>query len=273
MLLGLVTALLAAALFGVLAVVQAAVIRRHGMFSPIMAGVLIGYLIGWALHVVSIDQLPLYLAQVGVGASLVFTALVASFVMGEPLHREHWFAVAGMTVGLGLLAVASGDVGDSEFAATTTVVLYSLLVLNALLGWLAYRWHGPWSGVTLGVLAGFAYTGTPIATRVLTDISRDPASILAAASVGLYGALGFVLYSAAMKRTSVTAATAPLILLQTAAPSAIGLMAFGDTVRDGWAPVAIGAFLVALASSVVLCGAEVQLELLDQDVEEHDQAS
>ena len=77
-----------------------------------------------------------------------------------------------------------------------------------------------------------------------------------------------------MKRTSVTAATAPLVLLQTALPSAIGLAAFGDSVRDGWTPVAIGAFLVALVSSVVLCGAEVQLELIDSDdVEEPDHAS
>lgn len=272
--LGLVTALLAAVLFGVIAVVQAAVIRRHGMFSPMMAGVLVAYLLGWLLHVVSIDRLPLYLAQVGVGASLVFTALVASFVMGEPLRREHWAAVIGMTAGLGVLAVASGDVGDSAFGATTTVVLYSLLALNALLGWLAYRWHGAWSGVALGVLAGLAYTGTPIATRVLTDISRDPASVLSAASVALYGALGFVLYSVAMKRTSVTAATAPMVLLQTSLPAAIGLAAFGDSVRDGWWPVAIAAFGVALVSSVVLCGAEAQLELLDQELEDaHDQAS
>lgn len=271
MFLGLVAALLAAALFGVIAVVQASVIRRHGMFSPMMGGVLVAYLVGWLLHLVAIDQLPLYLAQVGVGASLVVTALVASFVMGEPLRTEHWVAVAGMVGGLGILAIAAGDVGDSEFSTTTTVVLYVLLAVNAVLGWLAYRWQGEWSGVALGVLAGTAYGGSPVATRVLTDITVDPATIVPAASIGLYGALGFVLYSVAMKRTSVTAATAPLVLLQTVIPAVVGLTTFDDSVRDGWWPFAFAAFGVSLFASAVLCGAEANLELLDPDHVDHDE--
>lgn len=268
--LGLTAALLAAALFGVIAVVQASVIRRHGLFSPMMGAVLVAYLVGWLLHLVAIDQLPLYLAQVGVGASLVFTAVVAAFVIGEPLRIEHWVAVAGMVAGLGVLAVASGEVGDSEFQGRTTVVLYALLALNALLGWLAYRWQGGWSGVALGVLAGTAYSGTPVATRVLTDRPFDIATLLPAVSIGLYGALGFVLYSVAMKRTSVTAATSPLVFLQTVIPAVVGLVTFGDEVRDGWWPVAVAAFAISLAASIVLCGAESRLELLDPDHEEAD---
>ncbi len=276
MVLGLTAALLAAALFGVIAVVQAAVIRRHGLVSPMMLGVLAGYLVGWLLHLVAIAELPLYLAQVGVGASLVVTALVASFVMGEPLRTEHWAAIAGMVIGLGVLALAAGPIGDSEFTTRTTVVLYVLLAVNALLGWLAYRWHGAWSGVALGVLAGFAYGGSPVATRVLTDLDFTPATVVPALSIGLYGALGFVLYSEAMKRTSVTAATAPLVLLQTVIPAVVGLITFGDEVREGWWPVAIVAFVVSVASGVVLCGAEARLDLLEPDPTGHhevDQAS
>lgn len=265
MVLGLGAALLAAALFGLIAVVQASVIRRHGLFSPMMAAVLVAYLVGWLLHLVAIDQLPLYLAQVGVGASLVFTALAAAFVMGEPLRTEHWVAVAGVAGGLGVLAAASGGVGDSEFQVRTTVVLYALLGVNALLGWVAYRWQSAWSGVALGVLAGAAYGGSPVATRVLTDRPFEPATLLPALSIALYGALGFVLYSVAMKRTSVTAATAPLVFLQTVIPAAVGLLTFGDAVRGGWWPAAIAAFAVSLAASIVLCGAEARLELLEPE--------
>jgi drug/metabolite transporter (DMT)-like permease len=275
-LLGLAAALLAAVLFGVIAVVQASVIRAHGLFSPMMGGVLVAYLIGWVLHLVAIDRVPLYLAQVGVGASLVVTALVASFVIGEPLRAVHWWAVAGMAGGLAVLAVASGSVGDSTFTDTTTVVLYALLALNAALGWLAYRWQGRWSGVALGILAGTAYGGSPVATRVLTDLSRHPASLVPAASIGLYGALGFVLYSVAMQRTSVTAATAPLVLLQTVIPALVGIGVFGDSVRGGWWPAAAAAFGVCLVASYVLCGAEAQVEVLDplpDDVAVGDQAS
>lgn len=256
-------ALLAAALFGVIAVVQAAVVRKHGLVSPMMLVVLAAYLLGWLLHLVSIAQMPLYLAQVGVGASLVVTALVASFVMGEPLRTEHWVAIAGMVLGLGVLTLASGPVGDSHFDTSTTVLLYALLALNTLLGWLAYRWRGAWSGPVLGVLAGTAYSGSPVATRVLTDLDFTPTTVIPALSIGLFGALGFVLYSVAMKRTSVTAATAPLVLLQTVIPAVVGLITFGDQVREGWWPVAVVAFGVSLVSSVVLCGAEARLDLLE----------
>ena len=264
MLLGLTAALLAAAIFGCVAVAQAAVIRRRGLFSPVMVWVLAAYLVGWLLHLVAIGELPLYLAQVGVGASLVVTALVAAFVMGEPLAGRHWAAVAAMAAGLTLLAVSAGEVGSSEFSTTTTVVLYALLGLNAVLGLVVWRWGGELSGVVLGVLAGTAYGGSPVATRSLVDPTLDVHTIAPALTIGLFGALGFVLYSAAMKRASVTAATAPVVLLSTLIPAAVGLATFGDEVRSGWWPPAVLAFGVSVAAGVVLCGAEARLELLDE---------
>jgi drug/metabolite transporter (DMT)-like permease len=267
-LLGLSAALLAAAIFGCVAVAQAAVIRRRGMFSSPMIGVLLAYLVGWLLHLVAIGELPLYLAQVGVGASLVVTALVAGFVMGEPLSGRHWAAVAAMALGLTLLAVSAGDVGSSEFSTTTTTVLYVLLGTNALLGLLVWRWGGDLSGVVLGILAGTAYGGSPVATRSLVDPTLDVHTIAPALSIGLFGALGFVLYSAAMKRASVTAATAPVVLLSTVIPAVVGLATFGDEVRSGWWPPAVLAFAVSVVAGIVLCGAEARLELLEESIDD-----
>ncbi|MBW8750322.1 MAG: hypothetical protein JF565_02720 [Propionibacteriales bacterium] len=273
MLLGLTAALLAAAIFGCVSVAQAAVIRRAGLFSPAMIWVLVAYGIGWLLHLVAIGELPLYLAQVGVGASLVVTALVAAFVMGEPLALQHWAAVAAMAGGLTLLAVSAGDVGSSEFSTRTTVVLYALLGLNAVLGLVVWRWGGELSGVVLGILAGTAYGGSPVATRSLVDPTLDVHTIAPALSIGLFGALGFVLYSAAMKRASVTAATAPVVLLSTVIPAAVGLATFGDEVRAGWWPPAVLAFLISVAAGIVLCGAEARLDLLEEATADLDQPS
>jgi drug/metabolite transporter (DMT)-like permease len=259
-LVGLVAALLAATLFGVVAVVQAAVIRREGLLAPRMLLVLGIYLVGWVLHLVAIAQLPLYLAQVAVGASLVVAALVAALVMGEPLRARHWAAIAAMAGGLGLLAVASGSVGDSDFTGTTTRVLYVVLAANALLGWVTWRWGSGWSGVALAVLAGTAYAGSPVATRSLVDPSLDTSTVAPALTIGLFGGLGFLLYSAAMKRTSVTAATSPVVLLPTVVPAIVGLTTFGDSVREGWWPVAVFAFSISAVAGVVLCGAEQRLE-------------
>jgi drug/metabolite transporter (DMT)-like permease len=262
--LGLSAALLAAVIFGVVSVVQAAVVRRRGLFSPRMLFVIGVYLIGWVLHVVAIAQLPLYLAQVGVGSSLVVTALVASSVMGEPLTVLHWAAVVAMVLGLGLLAVAAGPVGDSHFSTTTIVTLYALLVLNAVLGWLAWRSRGSLGVVALGVLAGTAYGGSPIATRALADPAMEVHTIAPALTIGLFGGLGFLLYSAAMKRGAVTAATAPVVLLSTVIPAVVGLATFGDEVRSGWQVAAVVAFGISIAAGTVLCSTEARLEHLDQ---------
>jgi len=251
-------------LFGVVAVFQAAVIRRDGLFSARMLVVVGVYLAGFVLHVVSIAHLPLYLAQVGVGSSLVVTALIASSVMAEPLELSQWVAVGGMAVGLGLLAIAAGPVGKSDFSAVGTAVLYGWLLVNAVLGWLAWRSRGEPGVVALGVLAGAAYGGSPIATRSLVDFSWQPHSVLPALSIGLFGLLGFVLYSAAMKRGAITAATAPVVLQSTVVPAVVGLVGFGDQVRAGWWPAAIAAFAVSVAAGAVLCGAEARLEHLEE---------
>ncbi len=268
MFLGLSAALLAAAIFGVMSVLQAAVVRRHGLWNRRILLVIGVYLAGWMFHVVAIAQLPLYLAQVGVGSSLVVTAVVASSVMGEPLSALHWAAVAAMVLGLGLLAVAAGPVGHSRFSTTTIMVLYALLVLNALLGWLAWRSRGALGVVALGVLAGTAYAGSPIATRALADPSLDMHTIAPAVAIGLFGGLGFLLYSAAMKRGAVTAATAPVVMLTTVIPAVVGLSTFGDEVRSGWWAAAVVAFAVSVIAGAVLCSAEARLEHLDPSAAE-----
>jgi drug/metabolite transporter (DMT)-like permease len=262
-LLGLTAALLAAVLFGTVAVIKAAVIRRRGLWSPMMLVVLVIYLVGWGLHFVAIKELPLYLAQVGVGSSLVVTALVAATVMGEPLTPGHWAAVVAMVIGLGVLAVAAGAVGDSEFGTTTTVVLYVWLTVVALLGWLAWRTRGQGGAVALGVLAGAAYGGSPVATRSLVDFSWELHTVAPALSIGLFGGLGFLLYSAAMKRGAITAATAPVVLQSTIVPAVVGLAAFGDEVRAGWWPAAVVAFGISVVAGVVLSSAEARLDHLD----------
>lgn len=252
-------ALLGALVFGVIAAVQASVIRRHGLRSSMMLVVLAGYLVGWGLHLVAIARLPLYLAQVGVGTSLIVSALIASSVMGEALHRIHWTAIVGMVSGLGILALASGDVGTSHFTDTTTIVLYSLLVATGLVGWLTWRWKHPLSGIVLAVLSGVAYGISPIATRALVDFHWDLNSYATAISIGLFGSIGFVLYSLAFQRTSVTAATAPQTLLQTAIPAAVGIALFDDQVRNGWWIPGLAAFGVAMLAGIVLCSTEARL--------------
>lgn len=263
-LVGLLAAVLAALLFGGVAVVQAAAVRRHGLLSWPLVGVAVLYVAGWLLHLLSIARLPLYLAQVAIALALVVTALLAAFVVGEPLRRRHWAAVVGLVGGLAVLALAAGDVGHSRFTAATTAGLCGWLLANAALGALAARLPGEAGGVALGVLSGFAYAGSPIASRALVDFRFDLPTVVAALTIGLFGLLGFLLYSLALRRASVTAATAPMTLLQTLVPAVFGIVVFDDQVRQGWWLVAALAFAVSVAAAVVLCSARARLELQEE---------
>lgn len=264
MVIGLGAALVAAVLFGVAAVVQAVAARRYGLISWLMALVGVTYLLGWVLHLVAIAKLPLYVAQVGIAVSLVVTALIAATVVGEPLAPRHWVAIGAMVIGLAILVVSSGPVGHNLFTTNRTLGLYGGFVVMLVLGLFALRLHDARGGVLLGVLAGVAYGGSPIATRSLVHPRMDSETIVPAITIAMFGVLGFWLYSKALQRTSVTAATAPLVLLETLLPAVVGLVVFGDEVRDGWWVPALVGFALSTGGALVLCGAEARLEHLEQ---------
>jgi drug/metabolite transporter (DMT)-like permease len=270
MVIGLGAALFAAVLFGVAGVVQAIAARRYGLFSWMMVGVGVIYLLGWGLHLVAIAYVPLYVAQVGIALSLVVTAILAATVVGEPLALRHWLAIATMVVGLVLVVLAAGPVGSTHFATERTVMLYLGSAVTLVLGLLAARWDSPASGVTLGALAGIAYGGSPISTRALVDPHFNAETILPALTVVSYGLLGFWLTSLALRRAAVTAVNAPLILLETLIPAVIGIAVFDDQVREGWWAVAIFGFALSTVGAIVLCGAEAKLDDLDEPRLDHE---
>ncbi len=264
MVIGLGAALVAAVLFGVAAVMQAVAARRGGLISLMMALVALVYILGWLLHLVSIAMVPLYVAQVGISASLAVTAYTAAKVVGERLAPRHRLAIGVLVGGLVLLAVAAGPVGDHRFEARDVTVLYVALVLVLVLGLIAQRIGGQRGGVLLAFLGGSAYAGSPIATRSLVEPGWDWLTIAPALSIGLFGLLGFWLYSLALRRASVISASAPLVLMQTVVPALVGVYTFGDAFREGWVPAAIIAFVASTTAALALGDAEAQLEHLDE---------
>ncbi len=263
MVIGLGAALLAAVLFGGGAVMQAVAARRGPLVSQLMGLVVLIYVLGWALHLVSIAMVPLYVAQVGIAASLAVTAILAARVVGEPLSVRHRIAVGVLVGGLVLLALSAGPVGTHQFDAAGVATLYAALLGILLIALGTLRVGGPGGGLLLGCLGGLAYAGSPIATRALVEPSWDWLTILPVVSIGLYGLLGFWLYSLALRRGSVIATSGPLVLLQTVVPAIVGVVALGDSFRPGWWPVAVFGFLVSTAAALALHDAEARLEPIE----------
>ncbi|HWD81758.1 MAG TPA: hypothetical protein VG497_22840 [Kribbella sp.] len=270
MVLGLSAALGAAVLFGIGAIAQAVGSRkvpteseldprRLGGFvvkllkQPAFLGALALNLAGFGLHFVALRHLPLYLAQAGIAVSLVVTALLATRLMSDQLSALEWSAVAGVVVGLGLLAVSAGDAGAAARHHGLTIGIIVGLVTIAVLGAIASRSQHGVSTALLGLLAGLGYAGVAISARLLEDGSlgelfHSPTLY----TLPISGALAFILYSLALQRGSVTLATTPMIALQTITPAAVGVFVLADAVRAGWWPAAIAGFLLSAVGSVIL---------------------
>jgi len=270
LILGLGSALGAAVLFGIASILQAVGSRkvpteseldprRFGAFvvallrQPAFLGALVLQLAGFGLHFVALRLLPLYLAQAGIAVSLVVTALLATRLMSDHLSLVEWAAVVGVVVGLGLLAVSSGDAGPNVQHHGLTIGVVVGLIAIAVLGALVTRSQHGLATALLGLLAGLGYAGVAISARLLQDGSvgellRSPTAY----TLPLSGALAFVLYSLALQRGSVTLATTPMIALQTITPAVVGVAVLSDAVRAGWWPLAVLGFVLSAAGSVVL---------------------
>jgi drug/metabolite transporter (DMT)-like permease len=279
---GLSAALAAAALFGVAAVLQAVGSRRVPTESevdprrlvrfvgallrqPAFVAALTLNLLGFVLHLVALRLLPLYLAQSGIAASLVVTALLATRVVGDRLGTMEWIAVVVVSVGLGLLAVSAGDAGDTGAGdgdgALTAGVGIGLLLIGGL-GLLASRSTHAVATAVLGILAGLGFAGVAVSARLLPELSPE-AVIRAPTAYTLVvsGGLAFLLYSLALQRGSVAVATAPMIALQTVTPAAVGVLLLGDEIRGGWQLGAAVGFTLSAVGSLML----VRFERIRED--------
>jgi len=77
---------------------------------------------------------------------------------------------------------------------------------------------------------------------------RQPAAYAIVAA----GVVAFLYYSIGLQRAAVTTVTAGLVIGETVLPSVVGVLVFDDRTRDGFVPVAVAGFIIAVASSLAL---------------------
>ncbi len=282
MIAGLLLALGAALTTGIASVLQGLAARRAAeepadsltdgsirrlVVSPLyLAGVGLDAL-GFGCTVVALHWLPLFLVQCAAASSVGVTALVGRRVLGTVLGRPS--VVALSTLGFGLVLLASGAKAQEATAlarsaqwwlviATGPVVLAGAVALSrAVKGATTDRTSGSGSthaGGMLAAIAGVSFAGTGVASRVLSDAHSVRAVLIAPATYALaiFGVAGMAFFAASLQRAPVTIATAALFGVETLAASAVGLLALGDSTRDGFVvPSALG-FVVTLASALFL---------------------
>ncbi len=278
MVLGVASALVAAVCYGVASILQATGSRKAASPEGLDAG-LIGRLLsqpaylgslgltlfGFLFHLYAVRVLPLFLAQTGIAVSLVVTALLAVRIFGEHLTALEWVAVGAVFVGLSILGAAAGQTGTSTGEAWLGKSLFGVLAVMIVLGLAASRLTGAVAAATLGLLGGFGYAVVGVSARILPSLGLHAIVTSAATySLGLGGALAFLLYSVALQRGAVTAATVSLISTQTIVPSVVGVVFLDDQVRSGWWPVAIFGFLMTAVAAVTLVRFEGSQDLASE---------
>lgn len=266
MLLALLGAASAAVAYGVAAVLQAVGARRVGEHHggprtvmrvviqlPYLGGSALG-LVGFVLSLAALRSLPLFVVEPIVASSVAVTAVVSIPLLGARISRREQGAVAGTVLGLALLG-ASGQPGPA--AAVGSGLRWALgaaavFGLMAAVGALHARFTA--GAAVLGALAGWEFGIVAVAARILRDptslhgLLTDPATVaLAVASGG-----GFILLTTALRRGAVTATTAALVLVETAAPAAVGITLLGDTTRSGFTVLAVLGFALACAGTLAL---------------------
>ncbi|MET7748364.1 hypothetical protein [Micromonospora sp. NPDC005367] len=196
--------------------------------------------------------LPVFAVQAVGAANLGMVAIIAMFVLRLRLTVRDWLAITGVIAGLVLLVLSAMAGPPGTVPGSAGWWLLALVVVLAIVAYLGSpRMCGP---AVPGLLAGLSFGSAALGARLLArvesvnDVVTNPASY----AVVLAGLTGVLLYATALQRGSVTVASASSIVGQTVAPAVTGWLLLGDRVRPGFTPVAILAFVLAVAGAVAL---------------------
>lgn len=257
-------ALGAMTLFGVAAVLQGVATARAGDVAVLDPRLLLRLArqrvflvalalngLGFLLHVTALQTLPLFLVQAVIAGSVAVTAVLSIRVLRTRLSRAQWGAVALVVLGLALLAPSAAAEGDLPGGAGRTLALLAVVVALVLTAVAVRRVAGPAGTVLLGLVAGAGFGVVAVCARLLPEIGPGLLAAPVSYVLVLAGASAYLVYSAAMQRGSVTTATAAMVVTQTVLPALAGLL-LGDSVREGYAPLAAVGFVLALTGALGL---------------------
>lgn len=263
---GLAAALVASLCYGVASVLQAVGARRVETTDQIDPRLLVRVLgslpflagtaldaVGLCFNLFALRRLTLFTVQAVVNTNLAVTAVASVLLLHVALDRRDKGAVGAVICGLVLLGLASGPEGKGVFdtehrcgllIASVALAAAAMVIANV------YKQAHP---AVLGALAGFLFGLFGISVRVLPSLTldrllTDPATYAAV----IASVTGFLFFAAALQRGSVTAATAALVVGETAVPALVGLLALGDATRRGFAPVGVIGFLLAVGGALAL---------------------
>lgn len=212
--------------------------------------------LGFAGGAIAARFLPLFLSQTIVSANLIITALIGSLALNNTLHARDWVAMGTVVVSLCALGVASSHHTGGGHDSDLHWALFGATVALSGVTLLAIRWLGRRGPLLYGALAGVMFGIIAVGVRVLDGISPfDPVKLLmdpAAWTIAVAGVVGFYVQTVALQVGRVNGVTAMLVVGETAAPGAIGVLLLGDSAQPGLAWLAYAGFAGAVVGAVLV---------------------
>jgi drug/metabolite transporter (DMT)-like permease len=211
-------------------------------------------LVGWALSLVALRTLPLFMVQVVVGTSVAVAAVLDVVVSGVPLTLTERMGAGAVVLGLGGVAAAAAPDGPGRITSAGQLIVGLGLAAVIGLAIAAARTRGPRSAIFLAAVAGLAYGGTAMAARVVRVPPR-PLGLFGeplAWALGIYGLIGALTLALALQRGSVISVSAAVFVAETSVPALLGIAFFGDRTRVGLGLLAVAGFLLSFLGVYLL---------------------
>ncbi len=211
--------------------------------------------VGFVLQVAALRLVPIYVVAAALAASIAVTGIVAAWVLSARLSRREWTAVGVVCVSLVVLALAAGPLHLRRPPTWLGWALLGVVAAIVIAGAAAGRLPDRPRALTLGLAAGGGFGVVEIGVRLIEVIDptkpsfyTDPAPYAAAAG----GVAGFLLFTSALYRGSVTTAVAGMVVGETIPPAFVGAMWLGDRARDGLGWLVVMGFVVAVSGTLML---------------------
>lgn len=216
--------------------------------------------IAWALSLLALRSLPVYVVQAVLAGSLAVTVVFARIWRGSRLRRRDLGAILGLIPALAVIAIAGREQDAPVIGATTT---WALTIIGAVtVAAIVVVLTAGRGAAGLALLAGLSYSVTALAARALQvehplwDTLGNPLIWVVAAT----GIAGTVAYAAALDRGAVGPATALLWAVEVVVPAVVAIPLLGDDVRPGWRPAAAVAVAAVVAFTAVLASAPAEAQ-------------
>jgi len=263
--LGYLLALLGATGSGLGSVLESLGVRRAGAYGgdsddlgrvarqPVYWSGLVADLIGFLCAAAALHRLPLFLVQSVMALSVGVTATI-SLALGIRLSRRGWYALGLGALGLILLAISAQPGPARPLPDAWHWVLLGMVVPVAVIGWLGKKVPRRGVAPVLAFGAGLAFTVVAVSARSLSgfDSLADLLGHPGVWAIAVNGVAGAVVFAMALQNGSATTVTAVMFTTNTVLPSVIGLVVLGDTVRSGFAVVAVFGFVLAVGGAIAI---------------------